>query len=80
MNKASLSAGRLICSDAKETVMLLHMMGDIRSIYIGDYTHLVRFQVVNVDVCGQNNDYLKLDMSLLLLDILLYKLVMPTAV
>lgn len=50
MNKASLSAGRLICSDAKETVMLLHMMGDIRSIYIGDYTHLVRFQVVNVDV------------------------------
>lgn len=34
MNKASLSAGRLICSDAKETVMLLHMMGDIRSIYI----------------------------------------------
>lgn len=60
--------------------MLLHMMGDIRSIYIGDYTHLVRFQVVNVDVWGQNNDYLKLDMSLFLLDILLYKLVMPTAV
>ena len=28
------------------------------------------FQVVDVDVCGQNNDYLKLDMSLLLLDIL----------
>lgn len=40
----------------------------------------MRFQVVNVDVCGQNNDYLKLDMSLFLLDILLYKLVMPTAV
>lgn len=35
---------------------------------------------MNVDVCGQNNDYLKLDMSLFLLDILLYKLVMPTAV
>lgn len=30
---------------------------------------------MNVDVCGQNNDYLKLDMSLFLLDILLYKLV-----
>lgn len=35
----------------------------------------MRFQVANVDVCGQNHDYLKLDMSLFLLDILLYKLV-----